>query len=70
MDLSQSPTIILLRPGDRVMVALTDDPDPDEAQGFVEALYEAFPGVEFTVVGGLAGLAVMAGADLKKRRPK
>lgn len=57
-DLPQAPTMILLRPGDRVMVVLVEDPPEEEALGYAEALQDAFPGVEFVVVGGVTGIAV------------
>lgn len=54
------PPMVVLRPGDRVLIAMSVDPDPDEAQSWAHTLHQAFPGVEFTFLGGVAALAVMA----------
>lgn len=51
--------MIILRPGDRVLVTLVDDPDAELANEFADALHDQFPGVEFTIMGGVAGIAVM-----------
>lgn len=56
------PAVICLRPGDKVLVTLVEDPDAALANEFGEALHEAFPGVEFTIMGGVASVAVMAGS--------
>jgi hypothetical protein len=50
--------LVMLRPGDNVLVSLTDDLDSEEVQDFVTKLRESFPGVEFTVVTGVAGILV------------
>lgn len=55
-----SPAVVVLRPGDRVLLAMTHDPDPEEAQAWMQALSQDFPGIKFTVVGGVAGIAVQA----------
>lgn len=54
------PTMVVLRPGDRVLIAMSTDPDPDEAQSWAHELHTVFPGVEFVFLGGVAALAVMA----------
>lgn len=72
MKLPQAPTMILLRPGDRVMVVLNEDPGQDEALTYSEALHESFPGVEFVIVGGVTGVAVLPAEPRPKkvaRRP-
>lgn len=56
-----APAVICLRPGDKVLVTLVEDPDAELAHEFGAALHEAFPGVEFTIMGGVASVAVMAG---------
>lgn len=70
MRLPETPTMILLRPGDRVMVVLVEDPGEDEALGYAEALQESFPGVEFVIVGGVTGLAVQPAEPRPKRRQR
>lgn len=50
--------MVVLRPGDRVLVALAEDPSEAEAKAMANELRRAFPGVDFTVLGGVAGLAV------------
>lgn len=70
MSLPQAPTMILLRPGDRVMVVLTQDPGEDEALSYSEALHESFPGVEFVIVGGVTGIAVQPAEPRPKKRPR
>lgn len=58
-----APAMLVLRPGDKVLVCLHDDPPPEEAQEWARQLHQAFRGVEFTVAGGVAGLAVLGGGD-------
>lgn len=59
--MDQTPVMVVLRPGDRVLVVLTEDPDLVEAQEFANTLHSHFPGTEFVVMGGVAGLAVQPG---------
>lgn len=54
------PTFVVLRPGDRVLVTLMVDPDQDEASMWAAQLSQSFPGVDFVVMGGVAGLAVQS----------
>lgn len=56
-----APAVVVLRPGDRVLLATVHDPDPDEAQTWMQALAQDFPGIKFTIVGGVAGIAVQSG---------
>lgn len=56
-----SPPMVLLRPGDRVLIALTEDVGPDEVQYFTAQLRRSFPKVSFTVIGGVASIAVQGG---------
>ena len=58
-----SPPMVVLRPGDRVLIALTEDADPELLQQFVGGLRRSFPTVSFTVIGGVASVAVQAGGD-------
>lgn len=64
--MDQIPAMIVLRPGDRVLVTLTDDPEEDMAQEFARVLHESFPGTEFIIMGGVAGLLVQSGTAPKK----
>lgn len=65
--LPQAPTMILLRPGDRVMVVLTEDPEEDTAVEYSNQLHECFPGVEFVIVGGVTGVAVLPAEPKPKK---
>ena len=50
---------LVLRPGDRVLVGLSIDVMArEDLQEIVRQLHDRFPGVEFTVVSGVTGLAV------------
>jgi hypothetical protein len=55
--------MVVLRPGDKVLIALTDDPPGEEITQFTAQLRRSFPTVSFTVIGGIAGVAVQAGGD-------
>lgn len=55
------PVLVVLRPGDQVLLALHGDPPDDVAQEWSRLLHESFRGVSFTLVGGVAGLAVQPG---------
>lgn len=46
--------MVVLRPGDRVLVTLTDEPDPELIQQIAVSLRQGFPGVEFTVLTGVS----------------
>lgn len=58
-----SPPMVVLRPGDKVLIALVDDPPGEEITEFTAQLRRSFPTVAFTVIGGIAGVAVQAGGD-------
>ncbi len=55
------PAMIVMRPGDQVLVTLVEDPDEDVAQAMAHTLHQSFPGVEFVLMGGVAGVALLAG---------
>lgn len=57
------PATVVLRPGDKVLVCLVDDPPAEEAQAWARSLHMAFKGVEFVIAGGVAGIAVLGGGD-------
>lgn len=50
--------LVVLRPGDRVLVALAGESGPEIVQGITVTLREAFPGVEFVVMDGVASILV------------
>ena len=53
-----APAMLVLRPGDRVLVTLTDDPGPEGCAQVAAALKNSFPDCDFTVLAGVAGLLV------------
>lgn len=53
-----TPAMIVLRPGDKVLVALASEPTADEAAAMARTLRKSFPRVDFVIVGGVAGIAV------------
>lgn len=54
------PVFIVLKPGDRVLITMKDDPDPDDAQQYMATLNRRFPGVEFVLFGNVTGVMVQA----------
>jgi hypothetical protein len=54
-----APALLVLRPGDKVLVALAEDVDDSVCEGILRSLKASFPGVEFTVLSGVTALAVM-----------
>jgi hypothetical protein len=59
--LRTAPPMVVLRPGDRVLVAFTDEPDQDTTNTIAGSLRRTFPGVDFTVLTGVASIAVASG---------
>lgn len=55
-----TPALIVLRPGDKVLVTLVEDPTQKDADELANTLRASFPGVAFTVIGGVAGIAVQS----------
>ncbi|MCP3017290.1 hypothetical protein NGM33_28565 [Nocardiopsis dassonvillei] len=55
-----TPAMIVLRPGDRVLVTLTDEPEPEDTTNITRDLKTAFPGVEFVLMTGVSGIAVQS----------
>lgn len=68
MDLSQQPAMIVLQPGNKVLVALREDPEPELAQEFARTLHQSFPGCEFVIMGGVEALAVQATEQTRPTR--
>lgn len=53
------PTALVVRPGDRVLIALRHmHLELSEAEGMRDELLERFPGVEFSVIGGVEQVVV------------
>lgn len=61
-----NPTMIVLRPGDKVLVTLVDDPDPEDANEYARVLRDSFPGTEFVIFGGVSGFVVQPPSVQKK----
>lgn len=57
MTASATP-LLVLRPGDNVLVSLTEDLDGEQIQDMAAKLRESFPGVEFTIMTGVASILV------------
>lgn len=55
----QAPAVVVLRKGDRVLIAMAEDPSEEEAQQYMSALAQSFPGVQFVVLGNTAGMAIL-----------
>lgn len=58
---TQAPAVVVLRTGDRVLIALTEDPPVEDVHEYLVGLAGAFPGVQFVVMGGVAGMAILGG---------
>lgn len=55
------PAMVVLRPGDKVLITLTDEaPEPEALKQIAADLKAAFPGVEFVLMSGVAGIAVQS----------
>lgn len=54
------PPMIVLRPGDRVLVTLNDEPEDDNRIAMLAGLRDSFPGVEFVIMTGVSGILVQA----------
>lgn len=55
-----TPALVVLRPGDKVLVTLSEDPTPQDAHTVMATLRKAFPGVAFTLLSGVSALAIAA----------
>lgn len=62
----QNPAVVVLRKGDRVLIAMAEDPSPDDAVEYMRGLSRSFPGVEFALLGNVAGLAILPGDPPKR----
>lgn len=58
--LRTSPPLVVLRPGDRVLVSFADEPGQDVSDHITSSLRKSFPGVDFTVLTGVASIAVQS----------
>lgn len=61
----QQPALIVLRPGDRVLVALAGDVDEDDLKAILTDLRKSFRGCDFTILTGVTSLAVEPGPEPK-----
>ncbi len=52
------PALIVLRPGDNVLVTLADDPDEETCKAILASLRRAFRSCQFTLLSGVAAVAV------------
>lgn len=59
------PALIVLRPGDKVLVTLTEDPGEAECRQILTELRRSFRGCEFTILSGVTGIAVQPGPPPK-----
>jgi hypothetical protein len=55
------PAMIVLRPGDRVLVTLAEDPGEHACKEIVAELRRSFRGCEFTILSGVTTVAVEPG---------
>lgn len=55
------PALIVLRPGDKVLVTLADEVDDETAKTVLTTLRRSFRGCEFTILAGVTAVAVQPG---------
>lgn len=55
------PALIVLRPGDKVLVTLADEVDDDTAKTVLATLRRSFRGCDFTILAGVTAVAVQPG---------
>ena len=58
IEAGTSPPMVVLRPGDRVLVTLAGESDPEVVQAITATLQDSFPGVEFVVMDGVTSILV------------
>lgn len=54
-EVSEMRGVLVLRPGDKVLIPFSQHLTAQDAHEIQEKLGERFPGVEFTLVDGVAG---------------
>lgn len=54
------PPMVVLRPGDRVLLAIADEPTDEDRKAMLAGLRDSFPGVEFVIATGITGVLVQA----------
>jgi hypothetical protein len=59
------PALIVLRPGDRVLVTITEDVDEEHCRTLLADLRRSFRGCDFTILTGVTAVAVEAGPEPK-----
>lgn len=55
------PAMIVLRPGDKVLVTLAEDPGHEACRQILDQLRRAFRGCDFTLLSGVTAVAVQPG---------
>lgn len=64
-SLPNQPALIVLRPGDRVLVTLADDLPEDDLKAILADLRRSFRGCDFTILTGVTAVAVEPGPEPK-----
>lgn len=64
----QQPALVVLRPGDKVLLALTEDPGEDACKQILAELRRSFRGCDFTLLSGVTALAVEPGPASSRNR--
>lgn len=63
-DLPDFDTATAFKPGDKVLVTMvSDDMTRENADALTTALGQRFPGVDFTIMAGVSGIAVQEKTD-------
>lgn len=57
-DAHTAPAMIVLRPGDKVLLTVNEDMPEDQAADMVGQLHDVFDGVDFVVMSGVVQMAV------------
>lgn len=52
------PALIVLRPGDKVLVTLAEDASEEECTRIATHLKRSFRGCDFVVLAGIAGICI------------
>lgn len=63
VQVNVTPPMVVLRPGDKVLIALQGESPAEDITQITSTLQESFPGVEFVVMDGVRSICVSAGGD-------
>lgn len=63
VQVNVTPPMVVLRPGDKVLIALQGESGPGDVAQISATLRDSFPGVEFVVMDGVRSICVSAGGD-------